>query len=67
MNKRAFSITITSFIPGLERLTKLMKVPGMPEDLSLERSLIDLSDMTKLKFEKMAMTTVLYLSSVFDR
>lgn len=44
-----------------------MKVPGMPEDLFLERSLIDLSDMTKLKFEKMAMTTVLYLSSVFDR
>lgn len=39
----------------------------MPEDLFLERSLIDLSDMTKLKFEKMAMTTVLYLSSVFDR
>lgn len=67
VNKRAFSITITSFIPGLERLTKLMKVLGMPGDLFLERTLIDVSDMTKLKYETMVRTSVLCLGSVFDR
>lgn len=67
VNKRAFSIsTITSFIPSLARLTKLMKVLGVLEDLFLKRTLIDVSDMTKLKYEKMVMTTVLYLGSVFD-
>ena len=44
-----------------------MKVLGMPEDVFLERTLIDVSDMTKLKYEKMVMMTVLYLGSVFDR
>ena len=48
-------------------VNKLMKVLGMPEDLFLERTLIDVSNMTKLKYEKMVMTTVLYLGSVFDR
>lgn len=67
VNKRAFSIsTITSFIPSLERLTKLMKVLGVLEDLFLKRTLIDVSDMTKLKYEKMVMMTVLYLGSAFD-
>lgn len=67
VNKRAFSIsTITSFIPSLARLTKLMKVLGVLEDLFLKRTLIDVSDMTKLKYEKMVMMTVLYLGSVFD-
>lgn len=67
VNKRAFSIsTITRFIPSLERLTKLMKVLGVLEDLFLKRALIDVSDMTKWKYEKMVMMTVLYLGSVFD-
>lgn len=67
VNKRAFSIsTITSFIPSLERLTKLMKVLGVLEDLFLKRTVIDVSDMTKLTYEKMVMMTVLYLGSVFD-
>lgn len=67
VNKRAFSIsTITSFIPSLARLTKLMKVLGVLEDLFLKRTLIDVNDMTKLKYEKMVMMTVLYLDSVFD-
>lgn len=67
VNKRAFSIsTITSFIPSLERLTKLMKVLGVLEDLFLKRTLIDVSDMTKLKYEKMVMMTVLHLGSVVD-
>ena len=45
-------------------VNKLMKVLGMPEDLFLERTLINVSNMTKLKYEKMVMTTVLYLGSV---
>ena len=43
-----------------------MKVLGVLEDLFLKRTLIDVNDMTKLKYEKMVMMTVLYLDSVFD-
>lgn len=47
-------------------MTKLMKVLGVLEDVFLKRTLIDVSDMTKLKYEKMVMMTVLFLGSVFD-
>lgn len=50
-NKRAFSITITCFIPGLERVTKLMKTYSWKEPF------FDVSDTTKLKYEKMVMKT----------